>query len=44
MNEDIFKTLRDCKELVNLEDAEIKQLAGVAKLVDYEAGHEVFFY
>ncbi|MCI4648595.1 RNA-binding domain-containing protein [Phaeodactylibacter sp.] len=42
MNEDIFKTLRDCKELVNLEDAEIKQLAGVAKLVDYEAGHEVF--
>ncbi|KGE85957.1 MAG: RNA-binding domain-containing protein [Phaeodactylibacter xiamenensis] len=42
MNEDIFKTLRACKELVNLEDAEIKQLASVGKLVDYEAGHEVF--
>ncbi|MBV6655878.1 MAG: cyclic nucleotide-binding domain-containing protein, partial [Mameliella sp.] len=42
MNEDIIKTLRNCKELSSFSDAEIKQLSGVAKLVDYEAGHEVF--
>ena len=42
MNDDIAKTLRNCAELASIEDSEIQQLAKVARVVDYEAGHEVF--
>jgi|AntRauTorckE5430_2_1112549.scaffolds.fasta_scaffold15718_2 CRP-like cAMP-binding protein len=42
MNDDIIKTLLNCKELSGFSDNEISQLASVARLVDYEAGHEVF--
>ena len=42
MNDDIIKTLRRCEELSSLTDEEIKELAGVARMIEYEAGHEVF--
>lgn len=42
MNDDIAKTLRNCAELASIEDSEIQQLVKVARVVDYEAGHEVF--
>lgn len=42
MNEDIIKTLRRCAVFTDFEDDEIESLAKAARLVDYEAGHEVF--
>lgn len=42
MNEDIAKTLRRCAVFTDFEDDEIESLAKAARLVDYEAGHEVF--
>lgn len=42
MNEDIVKTLRRCAVFTDFEDDEIESLAKAARLVDYEAGHEVF--
>ena len=42
MKEEIIKSLRRCEEFEQLTDHEIKELAGVARTVEYEAGHEVF--
>lgn len=42
MNDEVIKTLRNCNELSSFSDEEIRQLSEVARLVDFEAGHEVF--
>lgn len=42
MNENITQTLRRCAVFTDFEDDEIESLAKAARLVDYEAGHEVF--